>query len=78
LLEAWFEAREQQVAPKLLLDGREVMQLASLSPGPAVGALLEDLREAQAGGEIGTREEAEAFIRIRAEERKSPGSPVQG
>jgi hypothetical protein len=35
----------------------------NLSPGPLVGRLLETVREAQAAGEISTREEALALAR---------------
>lgn len=78
LLEAWFEQREARVTPPPLLDGRDIMRLANLGPGPAVGALLEDLREAQAGGEIVRRDEAEAFVRSRSAERGAGSSPGQG
>jgi putative nucleotidyltransferase with HDIG domain len=78
LLEAWFERREDRVMPSPLLDGKDVMRLANLTPGPTVGALLEDLREAQAGGEVASRAEAEEFVRFRSAERDAGDSPAQG
>ncbi len=46
------------VAPPRLLRGDELMAALELPPGPALGRLLEEIREAQAAGEISTREEA--------------------
>jgi poly(A) polymerase len=51
------------VAPPKLLKGEEVMAALGLPPGPLVGQLLEAVREAQAAGEISTREEALALAR---------------
>ncbi len=64
LLEGWWERREETVVPPLLLNGRDVMRLLDIPPGPRVGELLEMLREAQVAGEITTREQAEAFLRM--------------
>lgn len=58
LLEAYFENYGEIVAPPLLLDGSELMDALKLSPGPKVGEILEAIREAQAAGEVSTREEA--------------------
>lgn len=43
--------------PKLV-DGHDIMDTFGLAPGPKVGALLEVVHEAEAGGEIASREEA--------------------
>ncbi len=51
------------ILPKPLLNGREIMAHFGLKPGPELGRLLEKLREAQAAGEVTTREQALAFIR---------------
>jgi poly(A) polymerase len=51
---------------KALLTGEEIMAQAHLHPGPEVGALLDELREAQLSGEVGTHAEAIEFIRKRA------------
>lgn len=63
LLQAWFEERTVVVAPPALLTGEEIMDLRNLRPGPDVGRIVEALREAQAAGDVTTREEAEAFVR---------------
>jgi len=51
-------------APRLL-TGHDIMMEFGLSEGPLVGRLLEDLREAQATGEVHGREAALAFVRSR-------------
>lgn len=58
LLEAWWEHPQAQVAPPTLLSGHDLMKALDLPPGPAIGQLLEEIREAQASGEISTREQA--------------------
>lgn len=60
LLEA---GREQAPAagPQRLLNGHDLMQSLGLSPGPAIGRLLQQIDEARAAGEISTREEALAL-----------------
>ncbi len=59
------------VRSALLLDGNDIMALTGLAPSPRIGVLLEQLREAQAVGEVSDRVQAEAFIRQRA------GSPAR-
>lgn len=61
LLENYFQKPEESVRPVQLLDGREIMREYGIAPGPAVGALLEALREAQATGEVNDREQAVGF-----------------
>jgi len=51
LLHAYRE-RRQTFLPAPLLDGRAIMTLLRLEPGPAVGAALAALREAQAVGDV--------------------------
>jgi len=46
-----------------LLDGREVMKILGLSPGPMVGQALRALLEAQAEGKVNNRKEAVAFVK---------------
>jgi len=50
------------VAPPRLLDGHDLMNNFGLEPGPQIGRLLGALYEAQAAGEVGSREEALAYI----------------
>ncbi len=65
LLETYYHAHAQMVAPRPLVDGNAVMQALGLPPGPAVRAALEAALEAQALGEITTRDEALAFLKRR-------------
>lgn len=58
LLEAWWEQRTERVLPDPLINGRELMRNLRLQSGPEVGRLLEAIREAQAAGEVRSREEA--------------------
>ncbi|MBI5304800.1 MAG: CCA tRNA nucleotidyltransferase [Chloroflexi bacterium] len=63
LLDAYFRAHETVIAPPPLLDGRSLMNELRLEPGKHIGELLDAIREAQAAGEVNTREEAFAFAR---------------
>lgn len=47
--------------PKLL-SGEEVMEFLQIQPSPKLGEIIKAMQEAQLSGEIGTREEALAFI----------------
>jgi tRNA nucleotidyltransferase/poly(A) polymerase len=60
LLSAFFDQSEV-VAPPPLINGRDLMATLELVPGPEVGRLLEAVREAQAAGEVKTREAALAL-----------------
>jgi poly(A) polymerase len=51
------------VEPPKLVDGEDLMAELGIPPGPRVGELLELVREAQAAGEIDTREDAMALAR---------------
>jgi poly(A) polymerase len=57
-------------APKKILDGNDIIKVFRLSAGPQVGELLEALREAQAAGEVSTREQAVDYIRNLLSEKK--------
>jgi hypothetical protein len=61
LLTHYFERYTETVAPPPLVTGGDLMAALGLQPGPEIGRLLETLREAQAAGEIETREEALAL-----------------
>jgi tRNA nucleotidyltransferase/poly(A) polymerase len=58
LLEAWWDKPAEVVRPPRLVSGNDLMEAFHLGPGPLVGELLEAIQEAQACGEISTREEA--------------------
>ena len=54
---------EGVIAPHMLVNGNDLITVLGMKPGPEIGELLEAVREAQASGEIETREEALAYIR---------------
>jgi len=58
LLFHYFERYNETVVPPPLITGHDLMAELELEAGPAIGRLLETLREAQAAGEVRTREEA--------------------
>ena len=66
------------VAPERLVDGNFLMQSLNLTPGPIVGELLEIVREAQAAGEIKTREDAVALSKSELLKRSASGDNNSG
>ena len=62
LLTAYFEQQDQVVNPPPLLTGRDLIGEFGLSTGQIIGTLLDRLKEAQAVGQVQTRDEAVAFI----------------
>ncbi len=56
--------------PKKILDGNDIIKMFRLNPGPKLGELLEALHEAQAAGEVITRQQAENYIRKLLSEKK--------
>lgn len=66
LCQAYFSPK-----PLPLLTGREVMNHLQLTSGPLVGLILRELKEAQAIGQITTKEEALAFARELVSKAKS-------
>ncbi|MGC9469261.1 MAG: DUF5678 domain-containing protein [Anaerolineae bacterium] len=68
LLDAYLNARAEVVSPTPILSGRELMALG-VPEGPAIGELLEELREAQAAGEVETLDEARDYVAARAADR---------
>jgi poly(A) polymerase len=62
--------QQAKVLPVKLLDGHDLMAAFGLSPGRLVGELLAEVREAQAAGELSTREEAIALVRKELEKRQ--------
>ncbi len=64
LLAGAFESGERNVTNlPLLVTGKDLMHTLHLRSGPQIGRLLEEIREAQAAGEIRTTEEAIALAR---------------
>ncbi len=66
LLDAYFTDYTETVRPARLLNGQEIMALLAIEPGKELGRLLAELEEAQAAGEVVSRDEAVAFVRARA------------
>lgn len=62
LLTAWYDAPAVAVAPLPLLRGDDVIARFGVPPGRRLGALLAGLREAQAAGDVGTVDEALAWL----------------
>jgi len=54
--------KENIVRPAKLVDGYDIINIFGTRPGPEVGEMLETVREAQASGEVTTREQALSFI----------------
>ncbi len=71
LLENYWEKREETVAPPRLVDGNDLMQELSIKPGRTIGQLLEAIREGQATGKIGTREDALEFAKQQLKEMEN-------
>lgn len=57
------DKQQVEVLPVKLIDGHDLMNVFGLSPGPLLGELLAMVREAQASGDLTTREEALASVR---------------
>jgi hypothetical protein len=72
LLEGYFYREEEVVKPKPLLTGHDLLAFG-IPEGPVIGKLLDQLREAQAAGDIRSREEAQQFIRAHWRESKVEG-----
>jgi tRNA nucleotidyltransferase/poly(A) polymerase len=58
LLDGYFNRHAEIVSPPPLLTGREIMTELDLPAGPAIGRIVRALQEAQASGEITTRDQA--------------------
>jgi poly(A) polymerase len=65
LLDRFYHAHDRIVEPPQLLNGREVMDTLGIQAGPRVGEFLDALREAEAAGEVTSREQAIEFIKLR-------------
>lgn len=50
-------------APPKIIDGKDVMESLGLQAGPAVGELLEAVKEAQAAGEITDKAQALTYLK---------------
>lgn len=57
MLEIFYDETEQ-IRPQPLVRGDDLIRELSLERGPLIGRVLEDIREAQAAGDVKTRDEA--------------------
>jgi len=56
------DKQQVQLLPVKLIDGHDLMNTFGLTPGPLIGELLAMVHEAQASGDITTKEEALALV----------------
>lgn len=64
-------ASPEVVSPPKIISGEDVMSEFGLEPGALVGELLEAVREAQAGAEVSTREQALELARAKLAELRA-------
>jgi tRNA nucleotidyltransferase/poly(A) polymerase len=64
LLRDYYERHTEVISPPKLISGDDLMEAFGLTEGPRLGELLEAVREAQAAGEIRTRQEALDYVRV--------------
>ncbi len=57
-----YEAEQPAMTMPRLLDGKSVMQLLDIKPGPHIGTVLEALQEAQQLGEVQDENQARAWV----------------
>jgi poly(A) polymerase len=61
VLEAGAGPPQREDGARALVNGNDLMNSLNIPPGPLVGRLLENLREAEATGEVATRDDALAL-----------------
>ena len=66
------DKQQVKISPVKLVDGHDLIDTFGLTPGPLVGKLLAIVHEAQASGELSTREEALALVQKELSLRASP------
>ncbi len=64
LLNGYLTKRSEIKPPERFLDGTDIMELLNLPPGPHIGKMLEQLKEAQLNGFIRRKEEAIIFVKL--------------
>jgi hypothetical protein len=63
------EKQQAKLLPVKLVDGHDLMDVFGLTPSVLIGELLALVREAQASGELSTKEEAIALVRKELDRR---------
>ena len=56
-------SRQKETGPVKLVDGNDLINIFGMKPGAEVGALLEEIKEGQAAGEVMDREAALEYVR---------------
>jgi poly(A) polymerase len=69
------ERQRSKVLPRKLIDGHDLISTFGLEPGPLIGELLNIVKEAQASGDVTTREEALNLVRRELSRRAKQLSP---
>jgi poly(A) polymerase len=54
--------QQEKTLPVKLIDGHDIIDALGLSPGPVIGKLLTEVHEAQAAGEVNSRDEAISLV----------------
>ena len=63
LLNKYFNEAKKIILPRRIIDGKDVMTVLKIAPGPKVGDILEKLTIAQVEGAIETKEDALIYMR---------------
>ncbi len=58
LLETWWELPKDRLNPNLFLNGKDIIDIFAIPPGPKIGEILKHLHELQAIGLVTTRADA--------------------
>lgn len=72
------DKQQVHVLPVKLIDGHDLINIFGLTPGPLIGELLAVVREAQASGDLTTREEALASVRGELGKRQCQAGQCKG
>ena len=71
MLSDYWQRYAKDVQPQALIDGTDLLGELDIEPGPLVGELLKVVSEAQASGEVLTRDEALDLARARLRETRA-------
>ena len=63
LLDGYFDRYDQLIRPKDIINGNDLIQEVGYKPGQEIGAILQQITEAQAAGEVRDRDAALAMAR---------------
>jgi len=69
------DKQQTKILPVKFIDGHDLINNLGLPPGPLIGKLLSMVREAQASGELSTKEEALALVQKELSLRAQRSNP---